>query len=138
MHFLTGREASIRRWPTRSGSATPTTARSISTRIRPPSRCSRPRRASRKYLFGIDFAPRDLRLALVEAAGGRIGTAIDQVLLFCYHYDPATGKYGFVIMNVVRLAGALTVALLAGSIFFALRRERRQRRPAVPVATGTR
>ena len=89
-----------------------------------------------KYLFGIDFAPRDLRLSLVEAAGGRIGTVIDQALLFCYHYDPETGKYGFVIMNVVRLGAALTVVALAGSIIFALRRERR-RRPAV-AATGTR
>lgn len=89
-----------------------------------------------KYLFGIDFAPRDLRLSLVEAAGGRIGTVIDQALLFCYHYDPETGKYGFVIMNVVRLGAALTVVALAGSIIFALRRERR-RRPAV-APTGTR
>jgi protein SCO1/2 len=90
-----------------------------------------------KYLYGIEFAPRDLRLSLVEAAGGRIGTAIDQALLFCYHYDPETGKYGFVIMNVIRLGAALTVVALAGSIVFALRRERRQRRPAV-AATGTR
>ena len=90
-----------------------------------------------KYLYGIDFAPRDLRLSLVEAAGGRIGTAVDQVLLFCYHYDPESGKYGFVIMNVVRLGAALTVVALAGSIVFALRRERRRlRRPAV-AATGT-
>lgn len=90
-----------------------------------------------KYLYGIDFAPRDLRLSLVEAGGGRIGTAIDQALLFCYHYDPESGKYGFVIMNIVRLGAALTVVALAGSIVFALRRERRQRRPAV-AATGTR
>ena len=90
-----------------------------------------------KYLFGIDFAPRDLRLALVESGGGRIGTAIDQALLFCYHYDPETGKYGFVIMNVVRFGAALTVVALAASIVFALRRERRQRRPAA-AATGTR
>jgi protein SCO1/2 len=91
-----------------------------------------------KYLYGIDFAPRDLRLSLVEAGDGRIGTAVDQMLLFCYHYDPETGKYGFVIMNVIRVAAALTVVALAGSIVFALRRERRQRRPAGAVATGTR
>ena len=90
-----------------------------------------------KYLYGIEFAPRDLRLALVEAGDGRIGTAIDQALLFCYHYDPETGKYGFVIMNVVRLGGAITVVALAGSIVFALRRERRRRGPAA-AATGTR
>ena len=90
-----------------------------------------------KYLYGIEFAPRDLRLALVEAGDGRIGTAIDQALLFCYHYDPETGKYGFVIMNVVRLGGAITVVALAGSSVFALRRERRRRGPAA-AATGTR
>lgn len=90
-----------------------------------------------KYLFGIEFAPRDLRLSLVEAGDGKVGTAIDQVLLFCYHYDPETGKYGFVIMNVVRFGAVLTVVALAGSIAFALRRERRQRRPAA-AATGTR
>ena len=55
-----------------------------------------------RYLYGIEFAPRDLRLALVEAADGKIGTLVDQALLFCYHYDPETGKYGFAIMNVVR------------------------------------
>ena len=79
-----------------------------------------------RYLYGVEFAPRDLKLALVEASEGRVGTMVEQVLLFCYHYDPTTGKYGFVIMNIVRVAGALTVLLLAGSIFIALRRERRR------------
>ena len=63
-----------------------------------------------RYLFGIEFAPRDLRLALVEAADGKIGTPVDQALLFCYHYDPETGKYGLAIMNLVRLGGIVTVA----------------------------
>ena len=58
-----------------------------------------------RYLYGIEFAPRDLKLALVEAADGKIGTVVDQALLFCYHYDPETGKYGLAIMNLVRLAG---------------------------------
>jgi protein SCO1/2 len=92
-----------------------------------------------RYLFGIDFPPRDLRLALVEAGAGRIGTAIDQALLFCYHYDPTTGRYGLAIMNVVRVAGLLTVAVLAGSIAVSLRRERRRRHNAVAeTATGIR
>jgi len=65
-----------------------------------------------RYLYGIEFAPKDLRLALVEAGQGRVGTAVDQVLLYCYHYDPESGKYGFVIMNVIRLGGILTVAVL--------------------------
>jgi protein SCO1/2 len=138
VHFLTGREASIKALadavgfryaydPAIDQFAHPAAIMVLT----PDARVS-------KYLYGIEIAPRDLRLALVEAAGGRIGTAIDQMLLFCYHYDPETGKYGFVIMNLVRLAGALTVTVLGGSIFFALRRERRQRRPEAPAATGTR
>ena len=78
-----------------------------------------------RYLYGIEFAPRDLKLGLVEASEGRIGTAIDSLLLFCYHYDPETGKYGMAIMNVIRLAGVLTVLGLGAFIFASLRRERR-------------
>ena len=62
-----------------------------------------------RYLYGVEFAPRDLKLAIVEASEGRIGTLVEQALLLCYHYDPETGRYGFVIMNIVRAAGALTV-----------------------------
>src|SRR5207344_2405592 len=66
-----------------------------------------------RYLYGIDFPPRDLRLALVEAADGKIGTKVDQFLLYCYHYDPQTGSYGFAILNAVRLGGVGTVAFMA-------------------------
>jgi protein SCO1/2 len=83
-----------------------------------------------RYFYGIEFSPRDLRLGLVEAAGERIGTPVDQVLLLCYHYDPLTGKYGLVIMNVVRLAGAATVLGLGAFMLVALRRERTRRPPA--------
>jgi protein SCO1/2 len=62
-----------------------------------------------RYLYGVDYTPRDLRLALVEAAERKIGTVVDELLLFCYHYDPATGKYGAVAMNFLRLAALLTV-----------------------------
>jgi protein SCO1/2 len=78
-----------------------------------------------RYLFGIDFGPRDLRLALVEASEGKIGSLVDSVLLYCYHYDPMTGKYGFVIMRALRIAGAATVLLVGGFVFVMLRRERR-------------
>jgi len=83
-----------------------------------------------KYLYGIEFAPRDLRLALVEAADGRIGTAVDQALLFCYHYDPETGTYGLVVMNLIRTGGVLTLVGLGAFILLALRRERRAARHA--------
>jgi len=78
-----------------------------------------------RYFYGIDFSPRDLRLGLVEAAAGRIGSPIDQLLLYCYHYDPLTGKYGLIMMNVLRLAGVGTVLGLGAYILLMLRRERR-------------
>ena len=91
-----------------------------------------------RYLFGIEFAPRDLKLALVEAADGKIGTIVEQALLFCYHYDPETGRYGLAIMNLVRIGGLLTVAVLGASVFLSLRRERRQQNAVRATATGTR
>lgn len=78
-----------------------------------------------QYIYGIEFAPRDLRLALVDAGDGKVGTAVDQILLYCYHYDPTTGKYGVAIMAMVRLGGILTVAILGISIFRNVRRPQR-------------
>jgi protein SCO1/2 len=62
-----------------------------------------------KYYYGIEYSPRDLRLGLVEASERRIGSPVDQLLLYCYHYDPTTGKYGLVAMTAVRIGGALTI-----------------------------
>ena len=80
-----------------------------------------------RYLFGFEYKARDLRLALVEASQGRIGGAAEQVLLLCFHYDPATGKYSRSAMNVVRAGGVATVAGLASFIFIMIRKERQQR-----------
>lgn len=91
-----------------------------------------------RYLFGIEFAPRDVKFALMEAAQGKVGTVIDQALLFCYHYDPSTGRYGFAIITAVRVAGLLTLAGLGTFIVMALRRERRQGSAVKRTATGTR
>jgi protein SCO1/2 len=82
-----------------------------------------------RVLYGIDYTPRDVRLALVEAAGGTIGGAIDQLLLYCYHYNPLTGKYGLAIMTSLRLAGLSTVLAMATFIITMLRRERRGSHP---------
>lgn len=139
VHFLTGREASIQALASAVGfryaydAAIDQYAHPAAIMVlTPDGRVSR-------YLYGIEFAPRDLKLALIEATEGRIGTVVDQVLLFCYHYDPETGKYGLVIMNIIRLAGAATVLLLGGWIFLSLRRERRQVSAVTPTATtGTR
>jgi protein SCO1/2 len=78
-----------------------------------------------RYLSGVEFAPRDLRLALVEASAGKVGTAADQVLLMCYMYDPSAGKYGLAIMTAVRFAGIATVGGMGLAIYTMLRRERR-------------
>ena len=78
-----------------------------------------------RYLYGIEYAPRDVRLALVEASQNKIGSVIDQMLLFCYHYDPNTGKYNAVAMNFLRVIGSALVLALAGFIFISVRRERR-------------
>ena len=53
------------------------------------------------YFYGVEFAPKDLRLGLIQASQNKIGNAVDQVLLYCYHYDPATGKYGAVVSNML-------------------------------------
>jgi len=78
-----------------------------------------------RYFYGIEYAPRDLRLGLVEASAGRVGTPVDQVLLYCFHYDPASGKYGAVIVNIIRLAGAATLVLLGLSLWMMSRRRAR-------------
>ena len=78
-----------------------------------------------RYLYGAEYRPFDLRLSLVEASANKIGSPVEQLLLLCYHYDPVRGKYGLVIMNVIKLAGFTTVALLGGSILLLVRWEKR-------------
>jgi protein SCO1 len=77
-----------------------------------------------RYFYGIDYPARDLRLGLVEAADSKIGSPVDQLLLMCYHYDPASGEYTLMIMNFIRAAGALTVVGLAGFIYFLLKKDK--------------
>ena len=75
-----------------------------------------------RYFYGIEYSPRDLRLGLVEASAGRIGTPVDQVLLYCFHYDPTSGKYGAVVIRMIRIAGLATVAALGISLWMMSRR----------------
>jgi protein SCO1/2 len=77
-----------------------------------------------RYLLGIDFAPRDLRLALVEASNNQLGTVGDKVLLLCYHYDPESGKYGTAVLNSIRVGFVATVGAFLTFLFVSLRRER--------------
>ena len=87
-----------------------------------------------RYLFGIEYGPRDLRFGIVDASAGKVGTAVDALLLYCYHYDPMTGRYGLVIMRLIRLAGATTVLALVAFILVMIRKERRRpaSRPSAP------
>jgi len=75
-----------------------------------------------RYFYGIEYSPKELRLALVESGQGHVGSMVDELLLYCYHYDPASGRYGAVVMNLVRLGGVLTLVLLGA--FFVLARRR--------------
>src|ERR1700749_1219522 len=77
-----------------------------------------------RYFYGVDYPPKDLRMGLVEASKGKIGNAVDQVLLYCYHYDPATGKYGAVVTNMLRLGGGLTILIVGGFLLILFRLEK--------------
>jgi protein SCO1 len=124
-HFLTGEEAQIKRVTSAAGffyiwdEKTQQYAHLSGVLVlTPDGRLSR-------YFYGVEYSPKELRLALFESGEGRVGSVVDELLLYCYHYDPATGRYGAVVMNLVRLGGVLTVLALAGFILFMRRQERR-------------
>ena len=122
-HFLTGDEASIRAlteavgfyyaWDEETKQFAHASGIMLLT---PEGRLSR-------YFYGIEYAPKDVRLGLVEASNNKIGSPVDQILLYCFHYDPQTGRYGFAIMNAIRLLGLMTFFGLALLIFIMKRRE---------------
>jgi len=85
-----------------------------------------------RYFYGIDYPARDVRLGLIESAQDKIGSPVDQLLLYCYHYDPATGRYGAAIMNVMRAAGILTIIGVVAMLLFL----RRWNKPTLTVKTG--
>ena len=138
-HFLTGDEAAIKRLTGAVGfhyvhdQATGQYAHATGIMIATPDG------RLAKYLYGIEYSPRELRLALVDASAGRIGNPVDRILLYCYHYDPATGKYGLVVLNVIRLGGVVTLVVLGSFILVMVSREhRRNRQPdASPQKPGS-
>lgn len=79
-----------------------------------------------RYFYGIEYAPRDLRLGIIEAADNRIGSPMDQLLLYCFHYDPKTGKYGAVVMRMMQVGGVATLLAIAG-MFIVMRRRNSHR-----------
>lgn len=76
-----------------------------------------------RYFYGVEYPGRDMRLGLVDASAGKIGSPIDHVLLFCYHYDPTTAKYSASILKIIRLGGVLTILCIVGGILISRRRE---------------
>lgn len=76
-----------------------------------------------QYYFGIEYAPRDIQLGLVEVSQGKIGNVVDQFILYCYHYDPAKGKYGAIVLNIMRISALATVLVLGGFVIVMFRRD---------------
>ena len=81
-----------------------------------------------RYFYGVEYPGRDMRLGLVDASAGKIGSPVDHVLLFCYHYDPSSATYSASILKIIRLGGILTVLCIVGGIFIFRRREIRSGR----------
>jgi protein SCO1/2 len=77
-----------------------------------------------QYYYGIEYSPKDMRLGIIEASNEKLGNVADRLLLYCYHYDPMTGKYGALVMRMVRIGGILTMVVLGGFIVLSVRRER--------------
>jgi len=123
-HFLTGQEPEIRkladavgfhyRRDPQSGQFMHSTAIMIVT----------PQGKLAQYYYGVEFSPKDVRLGLIEASRNKIGNLVDQVFLYCYHYDPSTGRYGAVISRILRLAGVATVVVLGGFVVVMIRRDK--------------
>jgi protein SCO1 len=124
-HFLTGDEANIKRVTDAAGfsfswdAATQQFAHASGIIV------STPGGRLARYLFGIEYPPRDLKFALMESSEGRIGSVVDQLLLYCYHYEPSTGSYSSSVMNAVSVGGAVTMAALLGFVAISLRRDTR-------------
>jgi protein SCO1 len=81
-----------------------------------------------QYYYGVEYSAKDMRLGIVEASQNKIGSLADEVLLYCYHYDPRTGRYGATITNIIRIAGLLTVIVLGSAIVLLFRNEKHDQR----------
>jgi protein SCO1/2 len=90
-----------------------------------------------QYYMGVEYSPKDLRLGLAEASSNRIGSPVDNILTYCYHYDPATNKHSLIVARVVQLGGLVTVFTLGGFMFVMFRRDARQSGKTGKTGTGT-
>ncbi len=124
-HFLTGEHASIKRLAEAVGFGYRYDPRQMQYAHGAVVFLLSPQGKITRYLYGIEFEPKQLRLGLTEAGEGKVGTAIDRFLLRCFHYDPDSRKYGVYVWGVMRTGGVLTVLLLGGLLLYFWRRERR-------------
>jgi protein SCO1/2 len=76
-----------------------------------------------RYFYGIEYAPRDIQFGVIDASQGKVGNLVDKVLLYCYHYDPARGKYGAVVFNILRISALATLLVLGGFMVIMFRRD---------------
>jgi protein SCO1/2 len=131
-HFLTGREDSIRRLTQAVGfryvydTASAQYAHGAAVEVLTP------HGVLSRYFYGIEYSPRDLRFGLIEAADERIGSAVDHILLLCYRYDPANGKYGAAVLRLFRIGGVALIVGCLSFLFVSLRRERAALRETPP------
>jgi protein SCO1 len=132
-HFLTGDQASITRLTDAVGfryrwdAATSQFAHASAVMVLTP------RGKLSRYFYGVDYAPSDLRLGVVAASEGKVGSPVDQLLLYCFHYDPVTGKYGAAVMNVLKLSSVVFL-VVAGALFVLLRWRNARRAGALEAA----
>ena len=131
-HFLTGSEDSIRRLTSAVGFRYTFDDQSKQFAHGAAIQVLTPKGVLARYFYGIEFSARDIRFGLIEASEERIGTRIDDVLLLCYHYDPSSGKYGTVVLGLVRLGGIATVLAFLVFLIVSLRRERAAAVSAAP------
>ena len=136
-HFLTGSEESIRRLTDAVGFRYGYDEKIKQYAHGAGIEVLTPKGAISKYFYGIEFSPRDIRLGVIEASEGRIGTPIDDFLLFCYHYDPATGKYGAAVLRMVRAGAIATVVVFVTFLTVSLRREKAAGAASGPAARTT-
>ena len=126
-HFLTGTEESIKavtdaagfsyKWDERSNQFAHAAAVMV---VTPEGKMSR-------YFYGIDYAPKDLKFGIMESSSEKVGNPAEKLLLYCYHYDPATGKYGFAILRMLRLAGVATLVGMGAMLFVFWRRSKNKK-----------
>ena len=137
-HFLTGDEESVRRITEAAGFRYAWVEENQEFAHASGMIVATPDGTLSKYLYGLDFPPKDVRLALVEASEGQIGTVVDQILLYCFRYDPKLGKYTAVVTRILRLAALVFLAVLGSFLWIMWRRDRLAAHRPSPVGAASR